>query len=108
MNTRKSIPTAKLNNPVLQKFHEDIDACMETLPLLSERATTHGRFDLNAEIAQEIKATMRATALWDTLSDPRKEALDFIASKIGRILSGKSDFADHWSDIAGYAELAKK
>lgn len=76
--------------------------------LLSERATTHGSFETNASIAQELKAAMRASPRWEDLSDVRKESLEFIASKIGRILSGRSDLADHWADIAGYAELAKK
>ena len=33
------------------------------------------------------------------------EALEMIAHKIARILSGDADYADNWVDIAGYAQL---
>ena len=31
-----------------------------------------------------------------------------IALKLSRILSGQSNFKDHWDDIAGYAKLASE
>lgn len=75
--------------------------------ILDERATTYGRFIDVAEIAQELKDTIR---IGDTNRDERLpadqiEALDMIASKIARILSGDSDYVDSWIDIAGYATL---
>lgn len=37
-----------------------------------------------------------------------REALDMMACKISRILSGQSGFEDHWADIEGYARLARE
>ena len=31
-----------------------------------------------------------------------------IALKLSRILSGQSNFKDHWDDIAGYAKLGSE
>ena len=83
------------------KAEADVDA------ILNERATTYGRFVDVAEIAQEIKATIRIgdTNRSEDLPADQIEALDMIASKIARILSGDSDYADSWIDIAGYATL---
>jgi hypothetical protein len=38
----------------------------------------------------------------------QREALDYIAGKLSRILSGQPGHADHFRDIAGYAELAAR
>jgi hypothetical protein len=35
-----------------------------------------------------------------------KEALDMIALKLSRILSGQANFKDHWLDLSGYSLLA--
>jgi len=35
----------------------------------------------------------------------QREALDQIAAKIARILCGDANYADHWHDIASYAQL---
>jgi hypothetical protein len=43
---------------------------------------------------------------WNELDDIQREALQMIASKIARILSGNHAEIDHWKDIAGYANLA--
>jgi hypothetical protein len=39
------------------------------------------------------------------LDDDMQESLDMIAHQIGRIIAGDPGFADHWADIAGYAQL---
>jgi hypothetical protein len=39
------------------------------------------------------------------LEDDQAEALEMIANKIARILNGDPDYADSWTDIAGYATL---
>lgn len=36
------------------------------------------------------------------------EALEMICTKIARILAGNARESDHWSDIAGYAELGRE
>lgn len=48
---------------------------------------------------------MRVRGLYDGLDDDMKEALDMICLKMSRILSGKANTKDHWTDIAGYATL---
>ena len=75
--------------------------------ILDERAITYGCFVDVAEIAQEIKATIRIGETNRSVELPvdQSEALDMIASKIARILSGDSNHIDSWIDIAGYATL---
>jgi hypothetical protein len=76
--------------------------------LLEEREKTHGPYTEKARIIQELKEIMRGAAGWHALMDVQKESLEMIVHKIGRILSGDPNCADHWDDIAGYAKLAKK
>ena len=73
--------------------------------IIDEREKTHGPFMTTAAKAQQIKDAMRGGANWEVLDDIQREALEMIASKIGRILAGNHDEIDHWRDIAGYAEL---
>jgi hypothetical protein len=72
--------------------------------LLNTRQTTHGPYAQTAKISQELKAAMHANG-WDSLNHLQCEALELIATKIARILSGNPNTAEHWKDIAGYAEL---
>lgn len=78
--------------------------------LLQEREKTHGNFEYNAKISQEIKRVLHnpfgETVHPFVLIAIHREALDMIALKLSRILSGQADFKDHWYDIAGYAKLA--
>lgn len=71
--------------------------------ILTEREQTHGSFDKNSSVAQQIKNVVRDSGA--KLTPTQREALDFIASKIGRICSGNAGERDHWADIAGYATL---
>ena len=82
-------------------------------PLLEERQKTHGSFAKNAEISQNIKHAMSGwqkpyVTSYNDLGDVHVEALDMIALKLSRILSGQANFKDHWDDIAGYAKLASE
>ena len=74
--------------------------------ILNERQKTHGDFKYVADIAQELKGYMRKWSGWHRVNTAQAEALEMIASKIGRILSGNPHEPDHWRDIAGYATLA--
>lgn len=74
--------------------------------LLAERETTHGSFADNSRLAQSVKAIWRSSPGWERLSDRQREALDMIAGKAARALSGNGQHQDHWDDIAGYAQLA--
>jgi hypothetical protein len=81
-------------------------------PLLVEREKTHGSFKANADLSQAIKKIMHdpfgETRHPYVLSTVHLEALDMIALKLSRILSGQANFKDHWDDIAGYAKLASE
>jgi hypothetical protein len=74
---------------------------------LSERQSSHGDFMHNGRIMQQLKNDARATTGWAKLQPHQAEAIDMILHKIGRILCGNPDFADHWHDIAGYATLVE-
>lgn len=76
--------------------------------ILEERKKTHGDFKENSFIMQEIKNIFRSSRNFVDLSDDKKEALDMIAHKIGRILSGNPEVKDHWTDIIGYAKLVEQ
>jgi hypothetical protein len=73
--------------------------------LLGERQKSHGTYSEVSSICQAIKRTMRQSSGWDHLANEQAEALEMIAMKVARILSGNSNFADHWEDIEGYARL---
>ena len=73
-----------------------------------ERGTTHGSFEDNARIAQQFRKLCRTSSHWEAMPVEHREALDNMATKFSRILSGQSTFADHWDDISGYALLARK
>lgn len=76
-------------------------------PLLQSREKTHGSFYTNARISQQLKGIFELN-LPRPCCDVHKEALDMIALKLSRILSGQANFKDHWDDIAGYAKLASE
>jgi hypothetical protein len=74
---------------------------------LAERETRYGKFTDHAEITQNIKAAMVSSKNWKDLSKDKKEALEMIAHKIGRILNGDPEYLDSWHDIVGYAKLVE-
>lgn len=73
---------------------------------LVQREGTHGPFSQTAKIAQHIKAVISAHG--SRLNESQVEALDLIATKMARILSGDPNCAEHWHDIGGYARLGEK
>ena len=81
---------------------------MTTEELLIERGKTHGDFADHARVTQAMKDIFQAEANWAYLSACQKETLEMIAHKIGRILTGNPDVADHYDDIAGYAKLVSQ
>jgi hypothetical protein len=74
-------------------------------PLLAEREKTHGSFKTNAEISQQLKHIFHEHIIVNFKSE-QVEALDMIALKLSRILSGQANFKDHWRDLSGYSLLA--
>lgn len=78
------------------------------MELLQERGKTHGDFTQNAIYGQELRSLFRSSPQWSAMPPEHREALDVMAVKLSRILSGQSQFRDHWRDIAGYATLADR
>lgn len=83
------------------KNAQEVDA------ILNERAATYGSFISVALFAQEMKELIRSALDEQNagLQADHQEALDMIASKIARIITGDSQHIDSWIDIAGYATL---
>ena len=73
--------------------------------ILKERGNTHGDYSEHAQYTQALKDIICSSPNWSELLPHQKETLDMIAHKIGRILAGNPNFADHWIDISGYAKL---
>jgi len=75
--------------------------------ILSERGERYGAFDTDAGLAQSIKQTLRSGVRWEELLPCQKEALEMIATKMGRVVNGDPFYVDSWSDICGYAKLVE-
>jgi hypothetical protein len=71
------------------------------------REQSHGDFEVNTALMQQLKLQCRATYSWSQLPPYQREAIEMICHKLGRILCGNSNFTDHWHDIAGYATLVE-
>lgn len=76
--------------------------------LLVERGNTHGDYAHHAAVTQDLKDIMREHKGWKALSQDQRETLEMIQHKVGRILAGNPNYADHWDDIAGYARLSSQ
>lgn len=74
---------------------------------LKQRGSIYGDFTDNAQIAQGIKQVMRSHSGWDNMEPVHREALDVIASKISRIITGDPNYKDNWHDIQGYAKITE-
>lgn len=74
--------------------------------VISARAETHGDFSDTSRCDQRLKEDMRAwKPAWHKMEPFQRTALDMIAQKIARILTGNPHEPDHWQDIAGYATM---
>lgn len=78
---------------------------MEIAATLAERGSRYGSFAVQATVTGNIKRGMASGANWLALADDQKEALEMIALKMARILTGDPDYHDSWHDIVGYAKL---
>lgn len=70
---------------------------------LNARGKTHGDYVEMSETIQHLKHVIRGTPNWNMLTSAQRETLDSLALKLGRVLTGDPNFAEHWLDIAGYA-----
>ena len=75
---------------------------------LTERGKNYGDFTDNADYAQRIKQVFYDSKAWCTMPTYMQEALDLIASKLGRMLSGDPFYLDNWHDIGGYTTLVEQ
>ena len=96
-----SKPTSNGAEDLQAMAQESMDA------LLQKREDQYGSFMFSANIAIRLKGVMHnAIAQKDLhLAPDQMLALDMIAVKISRILSGNPSHKDSWVDIAGYAKL---
>lgn len=78
---------------------------MDINATLAERGNTHGDFIEQARLSQSFKGMMQASDNWDNMPTFQQEALQMIAVKMSRILTGNNWCHDHWHDVAGYAQL---
>lgn len=84
----------------------------ETQKILDQRGPVYGPFANNALVAQGLKAAMQPSypeglpaRRYDTMPVDCREALDLIALKMSRIVTGDPEYLDNWLDISGYATL---
>ena len=76
-----------------------------TMPDIPNRDHKHGGLIAVGDTSQQIKIAIRVSRNWHLLPNSGREALDMIAHKIGRILSGADPCdPEHWEDVAGYAQ----
>lgn len=75
---------------------------------LQDRQASHGDYHEQAEMACALRDTMRTGVRWASLSRVEQDALQMIAVKLSRILTGNPHVVDHWHDIQGYAALVER
>ena len=92
---------------MIEDWRAEAEADTDVDAILNERAATYGSFISVALFAQEMKELIRSALDEQNagLQADHQEALDMIASKIARIITGDSHHRDSWLDIAGYATL---
>ena len=81
---------------------------MDIKSTLDERGSSYGDYKGQCAVTRSIKRAIHDTPNWEALSDDKKESLDMIAVKMGRILNGDPEYHDSWHDISGYTELIAK
>ena len=75
---------------------------------LAARGKRYGDFSVHASICQNLKSVIVNTDNYQNrLNSVQRQALDVIADKIARILSGDPNYEDNWHDIQGYAKLVE-
>lgn len=77
---------------------------------IPNRDEQHGGLEAVGGVSRRIKDIMQLSGRnWHRLTPGEQEALDMIAHKIGRILSGADPHdPEHWRDVAGYAVAARR
>lgn len=78
---------------------------MEINDTLKQRGGTHGEFEVNSQITEDIMDVLRASPNWKQLPAFARSGIYIIVHKLARAVSGDYSFLDHWHDIQGYAKL---
>lgn len=78
--------------------------------ITAARGSVYGPFIYNAMVGQAIRDAMRksipsSAGDWNNLPVDVREALDYIAGKISRIVTGDPEYLDNWHDISGYCKI---
>lgn len=73
--------------------------------VLQERGANYGDFAFVAFRSQQIQNHLRVHDPEKQYTPTQREALQMIASKLARIVTGDPGHRDSWIDIAGYAKL---
>lgn len=83
---------------------------MNTDDVLTERGKRYGIYLNQTKISDALlKALMETTGgKWYELETDQRDAITMIFVKIARIMNGDPDYADNYSDIAGYARLVEE
>jgi hypothetical protein len=78
-------------------------------PKIPNRDEQHGGMEAVGSLSQSLKIPIHHGTNWPLLTPGEREALDMIAHKIARILSGADPHdPQHWEDVAGYAHAAMR
>jgi hypothetical protein len=78
-------------------------------PNIPNRDEQHGGMEAVGSLSQSLKIPIHHGTNWYLLTPGEQEALDMIAHKIARILSGSDPHdPEHWEDVAGYAHAAMR
>jgi hypothetical protein len=80
---------------------------VDTAKTISDRQATHGDFRDVGKMSESLLEVCYRSKNWGSLEPYKREGLKMILHKIARILSGNSDFEDHWIDVSGYAERVR-
>lgn len=78
--------------------------------ILRARGKVHGDFKKTATLSYHLKTVLENFKRENNriIETEYMEALMNIMQKVARILGGDPNHLDHWIDIKGYAELARK
>lgn len=105
-NEKTKLPHPLAGDPIEMQTFAPLENNIDDT--LKERGNRYGEFKEHARITQNIKRSMADSPNWETLSDDKKECLEMIAHKLGRILNGDPEYDDSWHDIIGYTRLVEK
>lgn len=79
---------------------------MDIQQTLAIRESTHGDFEANANFVHQLTGVFYNSDRYHQLTNVQQEALEMLARKLARILTGNPKLLDSWRDCVGYLQLA--